>query len=341
MPPEPPRPTTLTELASVVRPEGPGAALIADLWWVMFWIAAAVCAAVLALLLIGVFKGRTAGARFAPRAPLPRPPGEGDAEPFGAPREDPRWSTPLVLLGGVAVPAVVLVSLLVYSLRAHAALAVGEEEPLTVEVVGHQWWWEVRYPDRGFTTANEVVLPVGREARLLLTSVDVIHSLWAPNLNGKMDLVPGQFTELPLEASRPGVFWAACAEYCGLQHAKMNLVVRALEPADYTVWADAQALAAAQPQQGLAAEGLQVFLGSACVYCHTVRGTNASGRAGPDLTHVASRLTLGAGAVPNTRGNLAGWVVNSQTTKPGNRMPPMYVSGPELQALLAYLETLR
>src|SRR5690606_1453993 len=126
-----------------------------------------------------------------------------------------------------------------------------------------------------------------------------------------------------------------------MQHAKMNLTVMAVSQADFTVWADDQAQPAPLPARGTAeADGLQVFLGSACVYCHTIRGTNASGRAGPDLTHLASRLTLGAGAVPNTPGNLGGWIVNSQTTKPGNRMPPIYISGPELQDLLAYLETL-
>lgn len=339
MPPDPIGTTTRDAIASVVRPEGLGAALIADLWWVMFWIATAVCVVVFVLLLIAVGRRRRASEQVVQPASVPRT--DDGAVPFPVSDQPPRWSNTLVLTGGVIVPAIILVGLLVYSLGSHTALAVTAEQPLTVEVIGHQWWWEVRYPDQGFTTANEIVLPVDRQVRVELTSVDVIHSLWVPSLNGKMDLIPGQVTELPLEATSPGVFWGICAEYCGMQHAKMNLTVRAVSQDEFTVWADGQAQPAPLPARGTAeADGLQVFLGSACVYCHTIRGTNASGRAGPDLTHLASRLTLGAGAVPNTRGNLGGWIVNSQTTKPGNRMPPMYISGQELQDLLAYLETL-
>ena len=161
-----------------------------------------------------------------------------------------------------------------------------------------------------------------------------------PGLNGKMDLIPGQVTELPLEASRPGEYRGYCGEYCGVQHAKMNVIVEALEEAEFETWLARQGLDAPQPTNELTRQGRQVFLGSACVYCHTIRGTNASGSLGPDLTHLASRNTLGAGALPNTFGNLAGWVVNSQAIKPGNRMPPIYLGGQELQALLAYLGTL-
>jgi len=339
MPPEQPG-TTTVQLASVVQPEGFGAALIADLWWVMFWIAVAVCVIVFFLLLAAVGR-RRAAAHDNVVAPAQVPREEESAVGYPPAGQAPRWSNSLVLIGGVVIPAVILVGLLVYSLGAHSALAVTAERQMTVEVIGHQWWWEVRYPEQGFTTANEIVMPVNRQVRLELTSVDVIHSLWVPTLNGKMDLIPGQVTELPLEAITLGVFWGICAEYCGMQHAKMNLTVRAVSDADFRVWADGQTQPAQLPQRdSAAAEGLDVLLGSACVYCHTIRGTNASGRAGPDLTHLASRLTLGAGAVPNTRGNLGGWIVNSQTTKPGNRMPPMYLSGQELQDLLAYLETL-
>ncbi|HLU83462.1 MAG TPA: c-type cytochrome, partial [Trueperaceae bacterium] len=212
---------------------------------------------------------------------------------------------------------------------------------LTIEVIGHQWWWEVRYPESGVVTANEVVIPVGETVRLELSSVDVIHSFWVPVLNGKMDLIPGQTTSLPLEASLAGEYFGFCAEFCGVQHARMNLLVVAQERSDFDAWLATQQLAAPPPNDATTLAGQQVFLGSACVYCHTVRGTNASGKLGPDLTHLASRRLLGAGALPNTRGNLAGWIVNSQTTKPGNRMPPMYLGGSELQSLLAYLETLR
>ena len=304
-------------VTSVTRPQGPAAARINELWWVMFWIATVVCVVVFVLLLFSVVR------------------------PRGAQRGRP-LSERFVVISGAVIPAIILVGLLAYSLGTNEVLAApAADEALTIEVVGRQWWWEVRYPESGVVTANEVVLPAGETVRLELTSLDVIHSFWVPGLNGKMDLIPGQVTELPLRADRPGIHEGFCAEFCGIQHAKMLLSVIAMEPGDFDEWLAAQAEPAPAPTSDLVLEGRQVFLGSACVYCHTVRGTNASGKLGPDLTHVASRATLGAGAVVNTRGNLAGWIVNSQAIKPGNRMPPIYLDGPELQALLAYMETLR
>lgn len=313
------KPTALFALASltaVTRPFGPAASRINELWWVMFWIAVVVCAVVFVLL--GLAIARRAGERSRP------------------------LSTRFVVFAGAVIPAVILVGLLVYSLGTNRVLAAPPaDEAVTVEVIGHQWWWEVRYPESGVVTANEIVIPVNAPVRLELSSVDVIHSLWVPALNGKMDLIPGQTTTLPLEASEPGEYFGFCAEFCGLQHAKMNLLVVAREQADFEQWLSSQQRPAPTPSDALAFEGQQVFLGSACVYCHTVRGTNASGKLGPDLTHLASRRLLGAGAIPNTRGNLAGWIMNSQTIKPGNRMPPMDLGGEELQTMLAYLETLR
>lgn len=313
--------TTLLQAAaaftSVTRPQGPAAARINELWWVMFWIATVVCVVVFVLLVLAVVR------------------------PRGSQRSRP-LSERFVVVSGAVVPAVILVGLLAYSLGTNEVLAApAADEALTIEVVGRQWWWEVRYPESGVVTANEVVIPVGQQVRLELTSVDVIHSFWVPGLNGKMDLIPGQVTELPLQADASGIHEGFCAEFCGMQHAKMLISVIAMEPARFEEWLAAQAQPAPAPSSDVALEGRQIFLGSACVYCHTVRGTNASGKLGPDLTHVASRATLGAGALANTRGNLAGWIVNSQAIKPGNRMPPIYLDGPELQALLAYMETLR
>lgn len=307
----------LASLTSVTRPFGPAAARINELWWVMFWIAAVVCAVVFVFLALAIF--RNGGGRRA--RPL---------------------SVRFVVIAGAIIPAVVLVGLLVYSLGTNRVLAAPPaDEALTIEVIGHQWWWEVRYPESGVVTANEVIIPVGVPVRLEFSSVDVIHSFWVPALNGKMDLIPGQTTELPLQASEPGEFFGFCAEFCGVQHAKMNVLVAAREQAGFEEWLAAHQEPAPASNDAEVLEGQQVFLGSACVYCHTVRGTNASGKLGPDLTHLASRRLLGAGAIPNTRGNLAGWIVNSQTIKPGNRMPPMYLDGEELQSLLTYLETLR
>ena len=313
----------LAGAAAVTRPFGPAAARINELWGVMLWIAVGVCVIVFTLLGVAVLHG--------------------DRQ-----RHERPLSTRVVVIAGTVIPAMILVALLVYSLGTNRVLAApAADEALTIEVIGHQWWWEVRYQDEGsedgedVVTANEIVIPVGQSVRLELSSVDVIHSFWVPALNGKMDLIPGQTTSLPLEASRAGSYFGFCAEFCGVQHARMNLLVVALEPDAYATWLAGQRGSAPPPADEEALAGQQVFLGSACVYCHTVRGTNASGRLGPDLTHLASRRLLGAGAIPNTRGNLAGWIVNSQTIKPGNRMPPMYLDGPDLQNLLTYLESLR
>lgn len=305
-------------LTAITRPAGPAAERINELWWVMFWIATTVCVTVFVLLGLALARGPGTGPR------------------------SPALSVRFVVIAGAIIPTFILVGLLVYSLGINRVLAApSADQALTIEIVGHQWWWEVRYPESGVITANEVIIPVGETVRLELSSVDVIHSFWVPVLNGKMDLIPGQTTSLPLEASLPGEYFGFCAEFCGVQHARMNLLVVAQERSDFDAWLATQQLAAPPPNDATTLAGQQVFLGSACVYCHTVRGTNASGKLGPDLTHLASRRLLGAGALPNTRGNLAGWIVNSQTTKPGNRMPPMYLGGSKLQSLLAYLETLR
>jgi cytochrome c oxidase subunit 2 len=304
--------------AQVLRPAGPGAQAASTIWWVMLALAAGVCLLVFALLLLAVLR------------PI-------SARRGGAPLGD----GPFVILGGVVLPLLVLVPLLFWSLALTAGLVRPAEDAMTIEVIGHQWWWEVRYPDRGVTDANEIHIPAGRPVRLLLTSEDVIHSFWAPGLQGKMDLIPGRVNRLWIEADEPGIHAAKCAEFCGAQHANMRLLVVS-EPEDrFREWLAArQEAPPSVPSDPLVREGQQVFLGSACVYCHTIEGTNASGRVGPDLTHVAGRMTLGAGTLANNRGNLGGWIVNSQAHKPGNRMPPMYLKSEDLQALLAYLESL-
>lgn len=323
----------LAGLTAVTRPFGPAAARINELWWVMFWIAVFVCVVVFVFLALAIWRrsGTAGDGANGGRA----------ADAAGETHAVGPLSVRFVVIAGAIVPAIILVGLLIYSLGTNRVLAAPPaDEALTIEVIGHQWWWEVRYPESGVVTANEMIIPVGVPVRLEFSSVDVIHSFWVPALNGKMDLIPGQTTELPIEASQPGEYFGFCAEFCGVQHAKMNVLVAAREQAAFDEWLAAQQEPAPAPSEDVTQAGQQVFLGSACVYCHTVRGTNASGKVGPDLTHLASRRLLGAGALPNTRGNLAGWIVNSQTTKPGNRMPPIYLGGDELQSLLAYLETL-
>lgn len=211
---------------------------------------------------------------------------------------------------------------------------------MTVQVSGHQWWWEVRYPQQGFATANEIHIPVGQPIRLELTSADVVHNFWVPELHGKIDMTPGKVNTLWLQADQAGVYRGKCAEYCGTQHAKMELIVVADPPEQFGAWLARQQQPAPEPAELLAQQGQQVFLRSSCVYCHAVRGTSANSTFGPDLTHLASRRTLGAGALENITGNLAGWITNPHSIKPGNKMPAVVLAPEDLNALLAYLATL-
>lgn len=220
-----------------------------------------------------------------------------------------------------------------------------EGDVLTIEVMGHQWWWEVTYepdePRRRFATANEIHIPVGRPVLLRLRSSDVIHSFWVPRLQGKRDLIPGYTNTLWIEADEPGLYRGSCAEFCGIQHGKMHLVVVADPPERFDAWYRGQHAPAAPPDDSLAERGQRIFAGHRCALCHTVRGTPARGQVAPDLTHLASRLTLAAGSLPNTRGHLGGWIVNPHQVKNGVRMPQNPLPGEDLHALLHYLEELR
>jgi cytochrome c oxidase subunit II len=189
--------------------------------------------------------------------------------------------------------------------------------------------------------ANEIHIPVGESVLVKVTSTDVIHSLWVPALNRKIDVIPGRTNEVVWHADRPGVFRGQCAEYCGVQHAHMALYVVAEPRSQFDAWVGRESTPPPPPPTPLLERGQQILLGSSCVYCHTIAGTNASGTVGPDLSHVASRLSLGAGTIPNTKGYLAGWILDPQHVKPGNRMPATALDGAQLQPLLAYLESLR
>ena len=249
---------------------------------------------------------------------------------------------------GAAVAATVGILLLfvVASYGIGSSLVARPSDPaLSIEVTAQRWWWDVRYrdptPSESFSTANEIHIPVGRPVELILRSLDVIHSFWVPNLNGKKDLIPGQINSLYLQADRPGVFRGQCAEFCGLQHANMALHVVAEAPDAFARWQAQQRRPAPEPQTEEQRRGRDLFMASSCVLCHAIAGTGAGGVTGPNLTHVASRLSLAAGTLPNTPGHLAGWIVDPQMLKPGNNMPPNLLSAGELQALLSYLETLR
>ena len=215
------------------------------------------------------------------------------------------------------------------------------EHPLTIELIGHQWWWEVRYtggaPQEHLTTANEIHIPVGYPVQLELSSRDVIHSVWVPSLAGKKDLTPGYKDTVWFQADVPGVYRGQCAEFCGHQHAKMGLLVIA-EPLDeFRKWQERMRQPAEPPADSAALSGQQVFVTRECVLCHTIAGTPAGSNIGPDLTHIASRLTLAAGSLENTRENLARWISDPQGVKPGNRMPQPELTRAELDALVSYL----
>jgi cytochrome c oxidase subunit 2 len=215
--------------------------------------------------------------------------------------------------------------------------------PLVIHLRGLQWWWQVAYPAEGeaggFITANELHLPLGRPVRLELSAEDVIHSFWVPNLAGKQDMIPGRGNSLTFTPEAPGVYRAQCAEFCGLQHARMALLVVVEPPEEFARWRAAQAAPVAA--EALIAEGRAVFEQQPCGACHTVRGTVAAGVTGPDLTHLASRGTLVAGLLPMTRGALAAWIADPQTLKPGSNMPLVPLSADELQAVTAWLASLQ
>ena len=219
------------------------------------------------------------------------------------------------------------------------------ERPLTIEVTGHQWWWEFRYrdsvPSNWLTTSNEMHIPVGRPVQVVLQSNDVIHSFWVPELHGKQDLIPGHKNTTWLRADKPGVWKARCAEFCGYQHAKMAFDVVAETPAQFNQWYVRQLASAPEPTDSSAMRGRDVFTQRTCIMCHTITGTPAGSRVGPELTHIATRPSLAAGWLPNTRENLARWITNPQLIKPGVRMPPNPLSPADLNALLDYLGTLK
>lgn len=225
------------------------------------------------------------------------------------------------------------------------AWPVNARQPLTIEVTGHQWWWQFRYrdsvPSNWLTTSNELHIPVGRPVRVILLSNDVIHSFWIPELHGKQDLIPGHRNTTWIQADRPGVWKARCAEFCGHQHAKMAFDVVAESPARFNQWYVSQLTSAQPPTDSSARHGHDVFMQRTCIMCHTISGTQAGSSVGPELTHIASRPSIAAGTLRNTRENLGRWILNPQLIKPGVRMPPNAFSPADMNALLDYLETLK
>jgi cytochrome c oxidase subunit 2 len=254
----------------------------------------------------------------------------------------------MVIAGGIILPAVVLCTLLVLNvtlMQSAARPSSGTPDAVSITVTGEQWWWRVAYaarPGATVETANEIKIPVGRDVMFTLRSADVIHAFWVPSLGGKVDMIPGRDTRLRVHATRPGVFRGPCAEYCGGPHALMALQVTTMLPEDFDAWLAREA-SDAMPLQGAAErEGGTLFLASGCGTCHAIRGTPAVGSIGPDLTHLATRRSIGAGTLPLDHDNLARFIADGQKIKPGNRMPEFRIfSRPQRDALVAYLLGLR
>ena len=295
---------------SILAPQSPDAAIIAEMTWVLLIGGAVVFLVVLAAAACALLAPRERAARLA--------------------------SPAFVAYGGIVFPAVVLTALLVYSLARAASLSSpGADAALRIEVVGEQWWWRVRYLDASgredFVTANEIHIPAGQPVDLTLVSADVIHSFWVPELGGKLDMIPGKRNRMRIAASAPGSYRGQCAEYCGGPHGLMAFLVVAQAPEAFDAWAARQRSQARAPNN---TRGASLFV-EACGACHSVRGTPARGTRGPDLTHVAGRSTLGAGLLPLDARTLEQFIADGQRLKPGNLMPSFAHLPPEERAAIA------
>ena len=316
---------------SALNAAGPDAAREARLWFAILWLSIIVFAAVWIVLSWAIARRRGKA------QPVP---------PILDTAQSDRRATPLVI-GAIGLSILALFSILVTSVRAERDDARAEEtkNPISIQVIGHQWWWEIQYPNTDVSqtviTANEIHVPVGVPIVINTASRDVIHSFWAPNVKGKRDLIPGYSTAFWFRVDKPGTYRGQCAEFCGLQHAKMGFYIVAESMPEFQQWLQRQVQPAPDPKNSAQLQGQTVFLRSTCVMCHTIRGTIANSHVGPDLTHIASRLSIGAATLPNNIGNLAGWIEDSQHIKPGNEMPPNPLGGDDLNALLAYLTSLQ
>lgn len=317
---------------SVFSPASPEATAVAWLGWSMIGVGGVVWLCVVVMMIHAVRRPRSDA---------------DDPLDLAVVRSTPEQHSRLerVVVGVTCATVLVLMGFLAFDFAIGHALAEHPSHAVSIDVIGHQWWWEVRYdnpdPSKIAVTANEIHVPVGVPVRLVLSAVDVIHSFWVPALSGKKDLIPGYRTTLWFRADHPGVYRGTCAEFCGLQHAKMGLVVIADPPPAFAQWRAMLGAPGRTPGDSLAAFGEQVFLARGCAFCHSIGGTPARGTVGPDLTHVGSRTTLAAGALRNDAGSLAGWISNPAAIKPGVRMPTIALGPRELLGLVRYLSSLK
>src|SRR6267142_1650483 len=306
---------------SVFVPRSDFSSELAGLFTNVFWWAVGVFVIVESLLLIAIARYRA------------RP---GAAEP------KPMHGHTALEIGWTLAPALILVFIAVPTMRTIFATAgQAPEGALRVEVIGHQWWWEYRYPTLNISAYNELHLPVATPIQVEMTSADVNHSFWVPRLGGKRDLIQGRTSRIAFKPDSTGEYWGQCAEFCGASHANMRLRVIVQSDSAFQRWVDEQRAAPATPAKGSPAEaGLQVFRRSAFIGCHTIAGV-AQGKVGPDLTHVGGRATVAGALFPNTTETLHRWITNAPSLKPGALMPPQNVSPQDLDALIAYLQSLK
>ena len=306
---------------SVFAPKSDFAVELDGLFWNIFWWAVAVFLIVETLLVIAIARYRA------------RP---------GAPTPKPVHGHTLLEIGWTLAPALILVFIAVPTMRTIFATAGhAPDGALRVEVIGHQWWWEYRYPTLGISTSNELHLPVGTPVQVEMTSADVIHSFWVPALGGKRDLTQGRHSRIAFRANSTGEYWGQCAEFCGASHANMRLRVMVESDSVFQRWVDRQRAAPASPAKGSREEqGQQIYRRSACIGCHTISGLS-SAKVGPDLSHVGSRGTIAGALFPNTTEALQRWIQNAPGLKPGALMPPQNFSAEDLEALVVYLQSLK
>jgi cytochrome c oxidase subunit 2 len=314
---------------NTLAPHSHAAADITNLFWVMMAVSFGGLALVSGLLILSWFRRNRRGFRGA------------DADD-PHPSEHAAW---WVVLGmGVVFPLAVVSALFIVGdgLIIHVTEApAASRTSLTIRAIGHQWYWAFAYPGTKAVTADEMHMPVDTAVNLVATTDDVIHSFWVPELNRKIDTIPGQANRIELYANKAGIYRGQCAEFCGLQHAHMSMLVFVQSKAAFRKWLRNQAAPARAPTTSLARQGEKAFLDGACSSCHQIRGTSATGYVGPDLTHLASRTTLAGVMIRNTPSDLRRWIAHPQEVKPGNEMPDLRLSAAQLRALVAYLGGLK
>jgi cytochrome c oxidase subunit 2 len=327
--------TSCAGIQNSINPAGPQAQGISRLWWLMFYLCTAVFFIVIAFTVVAIRKHSSSPQQRSLDQPVLRPPVASERRKRS------------VVVSATALTSLILVVFLIDSFSVGRSMTadLAHKNGISIEITGHQWWWEVRYLDSDaskiFSTANEIHIPVGVPVTFILRANDVIHSFWVPNLSGKKDLIPGKVATIWLQADRAGVFRGQCAEYCGLQHAHMALWIVAESQNEFNSWLQNQRQTSATAATDSQRRGQEVFLSAPCVMCHAINGTPAGSNFGPNLTHLASRTMIAAASLTNTREHLQQWVTDSQTVKPGNKMPQNNLPPDDLQALTDYLQNLR